>query len=131
MEKFVTILVVGTGGFIGAVSRYTITGMIHRITPLFLPAGTLVVNVIGCLVIGILMSFVASRELVNDQAKLFLITGFLGSLTTFSTFGYETVDLLNRQKLPGLAFLNVAGNVILGLLAVWLGHQLFKLIAGS
>ncbi len=136
MDKFVTILVVGTGGFIGAVSRYTITGLVHRALTVremtrFLPAGTLVVNVIGCFLIGILMAFVTTRQLVNDRAKLFLITGILGSLTTFSTFGYETFELFTKEKLFGLAFLNIAGNLLLGFFAVWMGYQLIKLTAGS
>ncbi len=121
------ILVVGFGGFLGAVARYTMTGLMHRKFPAFLPAGTLLVNALGCLLIGFLMALVTERIFLaeNENARLFLITGFLGSLTTFSTFGYETVQLIGSSDLR-LAFWNVAGNVCIGFTAVWLGRLMVK-----
>lgn len=125
------ILAVGCGGFIGAVSRYALSGVIQRRFPAFTPAGTLVVNVIGCLLIGGLMAVVVTRP--NDfhpTLRLFLITGILGSLTTFSTFGYETVEFL-REENYRFAFFNVATNVVIGLPAVWLGWVAIKALCGE
>ncbi len=133
------ILAVGLGGFVGAIARYTITGLVHRRFPAFLPAGTMVVNVLGCFLIGVLMELVIEQDpahnpppqpplvRLNPTARLLLITGFLGSLTTFSTFGYETVQLLANQD-AGLAMANIAGNLLLGLPAVWLGRTVIQLV---
>jgi len=126
------VLLVGTGGFLGAVSRFAITGWIHRKFPNFLPAGTLIVNVMGCLTIGFLMVYfidlkpgpeegVSKEMMLNSQQwKLLLITGVLASLTTFSTFSYETVDLLQQEKFR-FALWNIVGNFGIGLLAVVIG----------
>ena len=117
------ILAVGVGGFLGAIARYSLTGWVQRkISPADFPAGTLVVNVIGCLTIGILMTLIVERVWLSEHetARLFLITGILGSLTTFSTFGHDTIELL-RQGAVGPAVGNVALNVVVGLVAVTIG----------
>ena len=91
----------------------------------FFPWGTLVVNVLGCLVIGVLMELAREEEYLSGNARLLLVTGLLGSLTTFSTFGYETILLMAENKLP-LAFLNVALNVVVGCAAIFAGYWLTK-----
>lgn len=118
------LLAVGLGGFIGAITRYSVTEFMSRKFPGF-PAGTFVVNATGCLLIGILMAVVTHKQIhpsarVHEHVSLFLITGLLGSLTTFSTFGHETVSLLRNSELHH-AFFNIAGNLLVGLFAVWLG----------
>ena len=118
------LLAVGLGGFIGAIARYSITDFMSRKYPGF-PAGTLLVNATGCLLIGILMALVTHKQIhpserVHEHVSLFLITGLLGSLTTFSTFGHETVSLIRNSELHH-AFLNISGNLIVGFFAVWLG----------
>ncbi|GAB4156599.1 MAG: fluoride efflux transporter CrcB [Planctomycetaceae bacterium] len=113
-------LAVGLGGFVGAIARYAISGILQNRFPGFRPAGTLVVNLLGCLLIGFLMAIVISRPNFSHTARLFLITGILGSLTTFSTFGYETVELLREQEYRG-ALWNILSNLVVGLLAVGLG----------
>ena len=117
------------GGAAGALARYMITGAVHRRYPELLPFpfGTLVVNVLGCLVIGILMALVVERDLLPENVQLLLVTGFLGSLTTFSTFGYETLQLFSDNNLR-FAFWNVAANVCCGFAAVFTGHWLAKLL---
>ena len=120
------VLAVGLGGFAGAVLRYAITGWVQHRFPTFLPAGTLAVNVLGCLVIGFLMTIIIDQPAGNEawiphSVRLFLITGILGSLTTFSAFGYETVELFREDRIR-LALWNVAGNMGLGLPAVCLGR---------
>lgn len=122
------LVIVGIGGACGAIARYTLTGLVHRKFPEWLPfpIGTLVVNVIGCLVIGILMALVvAERDFISENTRLLLITGFLGSLTTFSTFGYETIDLIQQSNLR-LACWNIAANILIGCAAVFTGHWLTK-----
>ncbi|MCH8828593.1 MAG: fluoride efflux transporter CrcB [Planctomycetes bacterium] len=115
------VLAVGCGGFLGAVGRYLLSGYVQKRFPGFPPAGTLIVNVIGCLLIGVLMAIVVQRRHDFSPAlQLFLITGILGSLTTFSTFGYETVELLREQNYRS-ALWNIAANLVIGLIAVWLG----------
>ncbi|MDA8018180.1 MAG: fluoride efflux transporter CrcB [Thermoanaerobaculia bacterium] len=110
---------VGLGGFVGAILRYQISLWTHRLVAGPFPIGTFVVNVIGCFFIGVLMTRVDQGEL-PDQARVPLGAGLLGALTTFSTFGYETFDLL-REGSPGLAVANVMLNVLVGLGAVRLG----------
>jgi CrcB protein len=125
------LLAVGLGGFVGAILRYIITGWMQKAFPQFLPAGTLVVNVSGCLAIGFLMAIVAAQSDTGQPAwmshslRLFLITGILGGLTTFSAFGYETVEFLREDQFR-LAVFNVSANMGLGFPAVWLGGLLAK-----
>jgi len=121
------VLLVGVGGFLGAASRYLLTGAVHRLSGTAFPAGTLVVNVIGCLVIGAVMAMVEDRQLFGPDVRLFLVIGFLGSFTTFSAFGYETVELLrDRQLLWG--FWNAAGHLFICLGAVIAGRALAKTV---
>ena len=114
------ILLVGMGGFIGSVLRYLIGGTIQQYARSF-PLGTLAVNVIGCFVIGLLAQLGESRGLFSDESRAFIFIGILGGFTTFSSFGNETVNLIRNDQLMN-AVINIGGNVILGLLAVWLGR---------
>ena len=113
-------LVVGTGGFVGAVTRFLVSrDVASRLPVRFAPVGTLVVNVLGCLLIGGLLAWIEARE-PPPWWKAILVTGFLGSLTTFSTFGYETVAMVRDERTMD-AMWNVAANLALGLPAVVLG----------
>ena len=116
---------VGLGGFVGAIARYGISGWIHRLTGPAFPYGTLAVNVAGCFLIGIFMTMVEVRQVFSPNLRLILMTGFLGSLTTFSTFGYETVALFRDGEL-GLGLGNMAANMLLGLFFVYLGSVVVK-----
>ncbi len=115
----VELLIIGLGGFVGAIARYGLSGLVHRYWETF-PAGTLVVNVLGCLVIGALISLVEERQLFSPNARLFLQIGLLGSFTTFSTLGYETFELIQRSEY-WTASISVGANVVLGIGAVALG----------
>lgn len=121
------ILFVGTGGFLGAVMRYLIGGWVHDLlrSPWF-PYGTLAVNVVGCLLIGLIAGLVESRQALGPEARAFLLIGLLGGFTTFSAFGYETMTLARDGKTIA-AMLNVALQVGFGLAAVWGGYSLSKL----
>ena len=121
------LLAVGAGGFAGAIARYTLSGEVHRRYGGTFPLGTLAVNLLGCLLIGLLASLVETRQLLSPRARLVLMVGFLGSLTTFSTFGYETLALLRQGALVRAAA-NAAGNLLCGLAAVWLGGAAGRLL---
>lgn len=119
------LLVVGLGGLIGALGRYGLSGLVHRWLGSSFPYGTLAVNAAGCLLLGALMYLVEERSLLSPNARLFMGIGVLGAFTTFSTFGYETVELLRDREL-WFAFLNVAGNVVLGVGAVVAGYACLR-----
>jgi len=123
------LLAVGIGGFLGAVARYLVSGWVHRLAGAGFPWGTLTVNLAGCLALGALMRLVETRSLFGPEARLFLGVGILGSMTTFSTFGYETVELL-RSSGPWPALGNAAASLVLGCAAVVAGRALAGWLAG-
>ena len=118
---------VGLGGFFGAIARYGLSGLVHRLAGGVFPVGTLAVNTLGCLVIGILAALVEDRQVLSPSMRLFLMIGLLGSFTTFSTFGHETVELL-REGSVRAALSNILANVLLGIVAVVVGHTLVRLV---
>ena len=121
-----SILTVAAGGAVGAVLRYGVSGVSRTLVGDSFPYGTLLVNVIGCLVLGILGGYGITK--LPSTAQLFVITGLLGSLTTFSTFGWESTQLMLNSK-PLLAGMNIAVNMVIGIGAAILGYQLGKMIA--
>ena len=123
------VLWVGTGGFLGAAARYLIAGWVHRFaTPAF-PWGTLVVNVSGCLLLGVLMGTLETRAGVGPAWRLFCGIGVLGGYTTFSTLSYETVELLRRGQ-HSQALANGAGSLVAGCVAVVAGVALVRWLLG-
>ena len=123
------VFIIGLGGFLGAVLRYGLSGLVHRHAGSAFPMGTLVVNVLGCLAIGVLVALVEERAILGPSTRLFLLIGLLGSFTTFSTFGYETIELLQGGSFK-LALLNVGGNLFLGLGAVIVGRTAMRIGVG-
>lgn len=121
LPRVLKLLIVGAGGFLGAISRYALSGVVHRWAPGAFPIGTLCVNLLGCFFIGALMALVSDRKLFTPETRLLFGVGILGSMTTFSTFGYETVELM-RSGESRLALLSVAANLLLGVAAVVLGR---------
>jgi len=122
------ILLVGAGGFLGSVLRYLLSRWVHTVldNPWF-PYGTLTVNVLGCLVIGFLAGLAENRLVFTSDGRLFVFIGVLGGFTTFSSFGLETFSLV-RSAQSLAASLNVGLEVALGLLAVWIGNVLARLV---
>ena len=115
------VLLVALGGSIGAVARYKMSGWIlHHTIDWRFPAGTFAVNVLGCLVAGILAGLVEKHDLFTADTRLFFFTGILGGFTTFSAFGLETMFLVQRGQFL-IAASNVAASVVAGLLALWVG----------
>ena len=120
------LLIIGMGGFVGAILRYTVSGWSYRIIGSDLPHGTLVVNVAGSFILGFFMALVQTKIVVSDVSQ-FLAIGLLGAFTTFSTFSYETLSLA-QEGLFRQAALNILLNVVLALIAVWGGDFLGKTI---
>jgi fluoride exporter len=119
------LLVIGTGGFFGAVSRYLIAyGLALRFGSDF-PYGTLVVNTIGSLLMGFLSRFLLEHLIVDELVRISLLIGFLGSFTTFSTFSYESIMLIQNGEC-WKAMLNIVANCGLCLLFCFVGLQLAK-----
>lgn len=118
------ILAIALGGALGTVCRYYLQAWAHGLVPGGLVAyGTLAVNLLGCLLIGLLAAVMQSKGLAGTALWMFLITGLMGGLTTFSTFGLETYGFLKTGlTLNGLA--NVAAQVLGGLGLVYLGDKL-------
>lgn len=120
------ILLVGLGGALGAIARYLLSGyVLHHSTDWKFPLPTFLVNVLGCLVAGLLAGFAVKQDWFSEQHRLFLFTGILGGFTTFSAFGVETVHLL-RHGHVGITALYVGLSVVVGIGALWLA----MLIAG-
>jgi CrcB protein len=117
-----SLLLAGAGGFIGTCLRYLFNLVIYRLLdyPSF-PYGTFIINVLGCLIIGLLSGLAESREAFTPEVRVFIFVGILGGFTTFSTFGYETFGMMRDGQFI-LAATNVALQVILGLMCVWLGY---------
>lgn len=126
MRPWLGVLLVAIGGAIGAIARHASNELCRRWVEStlgrFWPLSTLIVNVVGSFAIGALMASFR-REQLSDEWRLLLVTGGLGALTTFSAFSFETL-MLARDDTFALAALNTAANVVLSLLAVWLGWWL-------
>ena len=121
------VFAVGIGGFLGAISRFTIASFVQKLSGATFPYGTLVVNILGSLIIGYLFLFF--EQTVSPTQKAMFVTGFLGALTTFSTFSLETVLMLqNGLFLKAIA--NVTLNALLCIGATILGMIIFKKIYG-
>ena len=120
-------LIIGIGGFAGAVSRYILAMWIGQKWGRSFPLGTFVINVTGSFFIGLLMSLFTERFMVNPQWRLLLAVGFLGSYTTFSTLEYETVRLVKDGEWL-IALINVILSVIVGFIALKLGELIAKAI---
>lgn len=117
------IVIVGTGGFIGAAARHVLgTWLMLATGQDRFPVGTLAINVLGCALIGVFAALAEHLPGLNGPARLLLVTGVLGGFTTFSAFGLEAVLMLRRGD-SGLAITYVAASLLLGLAAVWLGMK--------
>ena len=115
-------VVIGSGGFLGALARYGLRGLVQRQVPMdTFPSGTLAVNLLGCLMIGATAGLVESRQLLSPESRVFVLVGLLGGFTTFSTFAYETFALI-RQDEYVRAGANVGLHLILGIVLVWVGY---------
>lgn len=121
------IVAVAVGGSFGAVARYLVSLWAADRFGAAFPYGTLIANVVGCFIIGAFMTIATERFIVSPHWRLFVTVGFIGGLTTFSSFSYETFKLLEDAQ-TALAVYNLALNVIVGFCATWLGIGLARLL---
>jgi len=119
------ILIVGGGSFIGGALRYILSVGLSKLGRLWaFPIGIMVINVLGCFLIGVLYGYFKSKATTDPVLPLLLMTGVLGGFTTFSTFSFETVELLQQNEWLKAAFY-VVGSVGLGVAACYLGMRQF------
>ncbi|MFA6940622.1 MAG: fluoride efflux transporter CrcB [Clostridiaceae bacterium] len=121
------VIYVGIGGFIGATLRYLISMQSSKLFNCSIPLGTLIVNVLGGFLIGMIMEISLSTDLIPGNLRLFLTTGIMGGLTTFSTFSYETISLVSEGSYL-FGFLNICLNLFLSLGGVVLARFVCKTI---
>ena len=123
------IAAIAAGGAIGALCRYGLSGLVHRVFGEGFPWGTAVVNIVGCFAIGMLFVLAQERGALNSGARLFWLVGLCGSFTTFSAFGLELVELLRLgQTWAALAYMGL--NVVVGVAAVVVGAALGRVVWG-
>jgi len=115
-----------TGGC-GALSRYWLGGFVQRIYGGELPLGTFVINALGCLIFGFCWALADERLVISEETRLIILTGFVGSFTTFSTFAFESHALMRNAEWFW-AFANVTGQCATGIAAVFAGVFLSRLI---
>jgi CrcB protein len=114
-----TIILIGIGGFIGAILRYTIGGWVQDNFVSF-PFGTLAVNILGSFFLGLVMYLSEYQGIFNEETRVFLTIGILGAFTTLSTFSYESFRLLDNSNIM-LLVINIVATVVLSIFAVYLG----------
>ena len=122
-----SLVYIGLGGFLGAISRYLISKYINTHFPLSnMPYGTLFVNLIGAFILSLLMSLSIHKLEMPKNFMLFFATGFIGSFTTFSTFIYETI-ILNEESFSFYSIIYLSISILLGLLFAFLGYSLGRM----
>lgn len=120
------IVLVGIGGGMGSVLRYMTSSFMTKYFPSSFPWGTLSVNVLGCLLMGVLLSLGERQSWMNNDLRLLWLTGFCGGYTTFSSFASENIQLWQSGQILTVIAYTIA-SVLLGLVAVWLGLVMVKM----
>ena len=123
-------LIVTIGSGIGGFLRYVISDLVYKYTNSLFPYGTLTVNIIGSFLLGFILFYLDALKLISSEMRLFLTVGLCGGLTTFSTFSYETVKLIQNSEYL-LAGSNLLLNIFVTILAVFLAAFISKLIIGG
>ncbi len=121
------ILGVGVGGAFGALSRYGIDTLVERRSESVFPWATFLINVSGCLAVGFIIAALVDRHRAPEWLRVCLVMGFCGGFTTFSTFAQETLDVIEEGD-HAIALATIGANVILGLVAVYIGSRLGRLV---
>ncbi len=120
-ENLIKFFVVFIGGGLGSVFRYWISSYASKHLPLFFPFGTLLVNIIGSFILGLMIFGWDEKGLISPTIKLFIGVGFCGGLTTFSTFSLETFNLIKDAEFL-MACLNIAVNVLFTLIGIYIAY---------
>jgi CrcB protein len=118
---------IGLAGLVGTLIRYWLSGVLARRYGETFPLGTLAVNLIGCFVVGLLFYLMQERYLIDQNLRSIVLIGLLGGFTTFSSFGLQTFTLLRDGEFA-FATTNLLASNVLGLLLVWAGYSLGKLL---
>lgn len=121
------LLIVGTGGFLGSVSRYLVSLVVQKNIDSSFPLGTMLVNIIGSFIIGVIYALSEQSEVLSPEWRTFLAVGFCGGFTTFSSFAYENFSMLSLQEFL-FSSLYIGLSLILGLIAVYLGVVIVRAI---
>ena len=130
MDEFRQLLLVATGGAIGSVARWRLSGwVLHQAVDWRFPIGTFVVNVLGCLIVGGLAALAVKEDFFSSDQRLLIFTGVMGGFTTFSAFGLETFYLLRRGEYL-IAGSNMVLSVAVGMAALLAGYHLVAARAG-
>jgi CrcB protein len=127
--NLMTFFAIGLGGFLGAVSRVYLNGVFNSLSSSHFPFGTLGVNIIGSFFIGILFAYFSLAQNIPENLKLFLISGFLGALTTYSTFALESFTLLQNGHFS-YALINIVLNALGTIVFAGIGWYFVKMIMG-
>jgi fluoride exporter len=122
-----TIILVGSGGFIGSVMRYLVQYYMEKSMMSTFPWGTLIANVAGSFIMGMVFALADKGNLLNAEWRIFLTVGICGGFTTFSAFSYNNFSML-KEQLYGSLLLNIGGSLVFGILAVYLGIVFIRLI---
>jgi fluoride exporter len=121
------VVYVALGGAVGSVARFLLSTAVHRYTAAGFPYGTFTVNIIGCAAFGLILGAAEHRIDLTPAVRAFFLVGVLGGFTTFSAFTFDTLELLRTAAFLHAA-INVLGQIAIGLLALWLGYHLAKLV---
>jgi len=121
------LIFIGVAGFAGTLMRYWLSEWIAKRFGEIFPTGTLVVNLLGCFLAGLLFYLMFERYLISPTVRTVVLIGLLGGFTTFSSFGLQTFTLLREGEM-GLALFNIAISNMGGLLMVWVGYSLAKIL---
>ena len=121
------VVLIGLAGLVGTLGRYALSGIIARRFGETFPTGTLLVNVAGCFLAGFLFYLMQERFLVDQTIRAVVMIGLLGGFTTFSSFGLQTFTLLKDGEF-WFAAVNIVGSNLLGLLMVWAGYTMAKVV---
>jgi CrcB protein len=119
------VALVAIGGAVGSVSRYLLSTVVLRASGSLFPLGTFAVNVIGCMVFGALVGAAEQRVALTPEVRTFLLVGVLGGFTTFSSYAFESVALLQDGQFAAAAF-NIVGQVAAGLLGFWVAYSMAR-----
>ena len=121
------VILVGLGGGIGSIFRYLTSVVADKYFHAAFPLATFIANILGCLIIGLFLGFFERHQMTNPDLKYLFVTGFCGGYTTFSTFAAENVSLFHSEN-SLTAFAYIAASVLAGLLAVWIGMAITRML---
>lgn len=124
---FKTAFIVGCGGFLGTVTRYISSQLLHKYFLTNFPIGTLIVNLVGCFLIGVFFGLFEKGDLISSNTRLFLTVGFCGGFTTFSAFSNDSMNLIDEREFANL-IIYTSTSVFAGLIMTYLGKNLVNYI---